>query len=96
MRMSLPRQDAGGPIALGDDVVLACFKLKPGAEGDIQLQAKGAGELPGTASRLRSVSTRFTGTSVTGEPKQHAGKCGDHRSSSGPFQPSAFGSGSAI
>ncbi|MFY9973075.1 MAG: type I restriction endonuclease subunit R, partial [Chromatiaceae bacterium] len=43
----LPRPDSGGPVDLGDDVVLASFKLKLETEGDLSLKAEGTGALPG-------------------------------------------------
>lgn len=43
----LPRSDSGGPVDLGDDVVLASFKLKLEAEGNLELQGDGIGKLPG-------------------------------------------------
>jgi type I restriction enzyme R subunit len=43
----LPRPDGGGPFDPGDDVVLASFKLKLEAEGDLTPSRKDIGELPG-------------------------------------------------
>ncbi len=57
----LPRPDSGGPVDLGDDVVLASFKLKLEAEGALQLQARGVGELPGP---------EYTGTGTGKAPKE--------------------------
>ncbi len=34
----LPRPDTGGPLDLGDDVVLTSYKLKLESEGDLAMQ----------------------------------------------------------
>jgi type I restriction enzyme, R subunit len=57
----LPRPDSGGLVDPGDDVVLASFKLKLEAEGDLGLKAEGTGELPGP---------EYTGTGKGKAPKE--------------------------
>ena len=43
----LPRPDSGGPVDLGDDVVLASFKLRLEAEGALALKSGEGGGVPG-------------------------------------------------
>jgi len=57
----LPQPDSAGPVDLGDDVVLASFKLKLETEGDLTLEAGGTGEVPGP---------ECTGTGAGKTPKE--------------------------
>jgi hypothetical protein len=49
LRRKLPRPDGGGPLDLGDDVVLQSYKLKLEDKGDLALRVGEGGPLPGPA-----------------------------------------------
>ena len=57
----LPPPAGGAPVDLGDDVVLASYKLKLDAEGELTLKAGGSGELPGP---------EYTGTGTAKPPQE--------------------------
>jgi len=56
-----PPPAGGAPVDLGDDVVLASYKLKLDAAGDLTLKAGGSGELPGP---------EYTGTGTAKPPQE--------------------------
>jgi type I restriction enzyme R subunit len=49
LRRKLPRPDGGGPLDLGDDVVLQSYKLRLEDQGDLTLRVGEGGTLSGPA-----------------------------------------------